>query len=162
VNKITLKHVVTWMLFVPIIPGCDLIDYSGGGNSEWSLSQIKVFYSEEKPDFPIDPLQIHNVTISRDKIFLTVSYSGGCTEHTFELYGFGYFLESFPLRANVYLSHDAHNDMCDAIITREVMFGLSPLKRAYQVAYGRSGEFYLLIYEPAGTSPFLPLPLYRF
>jgi hypothetical protein len=162
VKKITLRCIVSWILFVPVISGCDLINYSGGGKSAWSISQIKVFYSAEKPDFPADPLQIHNVTISRNKIFLTVSYSGGCTEHTFELYGLGYFLESFPPQATVYISHDAHNDMCDAVITRELIFGLSPLKSAYQVAYGQSGEFYLNIYEPGGTSPFLPLPLYRF
>ena len=78
---------------------------------------------------------INEIRIEGDLLQLTVSYSGGCEEHVFELIGTKNFMESEPVQVNIRLSHNANNDPCDALITEELIFNLSPLKEAWQDAY---------------------------
>lgn len=45
------------------------------------------------------------------------------------------FLESLPVKADVLLTHNANNDLCEALILQELKFDLSPLKEEYQTSY---------------------------
>ena len=47
-----------------------------------------------------------------DSLFLTVSYSGGCEEHTFAL---GH--AETESTVDLWLTHDAHGDACEAYLT---------------------------------------------
>jgi hypothetical protein len=79
-----------------------------------------------------DPYSFQVARIEGDMLQLTVSYSGGCAEHQFNLVAWNYFLESNPVQAHVLLAHNGNDDACDAIIARDLRFDLSPLKEAYQ------------------------------
>ncbi|MBK8232359.1 MAG: hypothetical protein IPK72_17685 [Candidatus Eisenbacteria bacterium] len=81
---------------------------------------------------------------------MTVGF-GGCTiDHEFGLYMSGGFRESNPVQARLVLGHDAHDENCDAWFVRTLSFDLTPLRRAYEAQYGRSGLVVLQIAGPAG------------
>lgn len=46
-------------------------------------------------------------------------------------------MESYPVQVNVLLSHEDNDDPCDAWITEEMAFNLSPLKKAWQEQYNK-------------------------
>lgn len=59
---------------------------------------------------------------------LTVTYSGGCAQHDFELCWEGEFLTSDPAQVHFWLLHEPHGDACKKLVTEERVFDLSPLK----------------------------------
>jgi len=109
-----------------------------------------------------DSATINEVSIDGDQLHLEVTYSGGCATHEFELYGSRVLLESYPVQAEILLSHDANDDPCDAITTEELVFDLLPLKQAYLQAYVDEGPILLRIHEPGATEPIQPLARYDF
>ncbi len=84
---------------------------------------------------PQDPLEVKGVVVESDALIVEVSYGGGCEEHTIGLCWNGAFAESFPVQVWVDLSHDAHDDNCDALITEPRKLDLSGLRTAYQEGY---------------------------
>jgi hypothetical protein len=108
------------------------------------------------------PLAIQNVQISGDDLSITVSYSGGCKDHSFILFVSSAFMKSKPVQAELFLSHEDHDDPCDAIITETIYFDLTRLKHIYQERYGMSGSMYLKIRGDGNDSHYVPLPLYEF
>jgi hypothetical protein len=100
-----------------------------------------------------DPAEIVDSRITRDTLHLTVRFGGGCRQHEFSLFRFGGFRESFPVQTDIRLMHDANGDMCRALLTRSLAFGLSPLARLYQQGYGAEhGAMILFLYGPAEES----------
>jgi hypothetical protein len=84
-----------------------------------------------------DPYTFGNLKLEGDTLTINVQYVGGCEEHEFELIGTNKFMESEPVQVNILLSHNANNDPCEALITEESTFNLTPLKEAWQQAYRR-------------------------
>ncbi|MFX0063123.1 MAG: hypothetical protein ACFFC7_13175 [Candidatus Hermodarchaeota archaeon] len=84
---------------------------------------------------PRDPLSINSIELNNDILKVKVSFGGGCKDHSFALIASRGFMESDPVQVNVLLSHDASNDLCEALITQDLAFDLSPLKEAWQQAY---------------------------
>ena len=82
-----------------------------------------------------DPYEIINIGLEVDILEINVSYSGGCEEHEFSLFGSSSFKESSPVQMEVVLSHNDNNDPCDGICAEELAFDLSPLKEKWQEAY---------------------------
>lgn len=94
---------------------------------------IHVLLPEESfEDFPFDPLTILTAVVDGDSIDLRVRYGGGCVEHDFRLLAGRAIMESEPPQADIRLSHDAHGDLCRALITRDLRFDLVPLKTYFQ------------------------------
>ena len=93
-----------------------------------------------------DPFTINRVTLNGDLLKIKVSYSGGCKEHIFTLISSG-FMESNPVQVNLVLSHNANNDSCEAWLTEDLSFDLSPLKQAYQQAYSEDSATIILNLE---------------
>ena len=81
-----------------------------------------------------DPVNINNVKLHRNILYVNVSYSGGCKEHEFTLIASS-FMESNPVQVNILLSHNDNNDPCDMWITEEMAFNLIPLKKGWQCSY---------------------------
>ena len=78
---------------------------------------------------PNDPIEINSATIEGDCLFLSVSHSGGCEEHLYELVEFPLFCGTPPLPPTMLqLRHDANNDYCEAYITTMISFDLSNLQ----------------------------------
>lgn len=84
---------------------------------------------------PRDPNTINSVELEEDILKLSVSYGGGCKEHEFALIITNNFMESNPVQINVLLSHNANDDLCEAYLTEELLFDLTPLKETWQQTY---------------------------
>ena len=82
-----------------------------------------------------DAYTINAATLQGDTLTLNVSYSGGCETHAFTLVAEQRFLESLPVQLRVSLAHNANGDRCEALITEDYHFDLTPLKEAYLKGY---------------------------
>lgn len=82
-----------------------------------------------------DAFVINAATIEADTLNINVSYTGGCETHAFTLVAEPMFLESFPVQLRVSIAHNANGDTCQALITEDHIFDLTPIKTAYQKGY---------------------------
>ncbi len=110
----------------------------------------------------MDHAWITQVSLVHDILTLTIKSGGGCARHEYTLYGDIRFIQSRPVQANIYLSHNSNGDRCDAIITNVVSFDLYALKRAYLAQFSDHGPLLLRIHEPFRDEPLQPLILYWF
>ncbi len=95
-----------------------------------------VDFDSRPDDWPGQPWALKGYALERPVLTLDVEYGGGCEDHEFDLVAWGGWLESFPVQVNVLLAHEDHGDACDALLTSELRFDLTPLERAYAAAYG--------------------------
>lgn len=86
-------------------------------------------------DWPADPFAIREAAVEGPRLKLSVRFGGGCRPHDFGLVASSLFMESHPVQANLLLTHDAHGDMCRALLYRDLVFDLRPLRAAYEAAY---------------------------
>jgi len=103
------------------------------------VSPVVVDPDTRRQDWPSDWLAEAETEIDGDFLNMSVRYSGGCVVHGFHLVAWGGWMESQPVQVRAFLSHDAKNDPCDAIVDRELSFDLRPLRKAYEKSYG-SGD----------------------
>jgi hypothetical protein len=82
-----------------------------------------------------DPFDISKAKVNGDVLQLDVSCGGGCEEHLFAAFSTGKFDEGSPANIEIFISHDANNDQCEAIISEKLEIDLSPLKDAYLAAH---------------------------
>ncbi len=94
-----------------------------------------VFIGDAGDKFGTDEYTLNTAVIEGDTLQLNVSYSGGCETHQFTLVTAGIFLESFPVQLNVSVVHNANGDSCEAWLTEDFHFDLTPIKTLYQKAY---------------------------
>jgi hypothetical protein len=113
-------------------------------------------------DLKGDPLQINSITINEDTLTISVSYSGGCEQHNFDLFAAKAIMKSLPVQAQLILAHDANGDNCEAWITQTLDFNLSPLKEEYQKSYSQNGSMFLRIATASDSTTYKPWPLYTF
>lgn len=108
-----------------------------------------VIFSYRRPtDLMFDQFVINSAEITGNILILSVSYGGGCEDHDFLLYmSPPVFMESFPVQVNLYLHHNGHNDACDAYLTEELRFDLSPIRNLYNRSYRSNDDIILNIYQ---------------
>lgn len=95
------------------------------------VSDVKpVIVDSEYKARETDGFSIKSSSLRGDIMTITVSYSGGCEEHVFELYSTNLYMKSLPPQLNLELEHDANGDACRAMITRELKFDISGVKYA--------------------------------
>lgn len=112
---------------------------------------IKDPLSFNRDSIEIDDFKINKSSINTNILTLNVSYGGGCKKHSFKLYSTQGIYYSNPPQADVYLSHNANGDLCEAYITKNIKFDLSPMVP----------EIYLRIHQFKASEPIYPLILYR-
>jgi hypothetical protein len=144
------------------IPGCSDDTVTDAQPDEWTDDRIVMFDDRSDVQIHMDPLEIASAKVMGNTLVLEVSYGGGCKQHEFRLYGSKGFLESYPVQAMIWLSHDADGDMCEALIREQLMFNLTPLKIEYKRGYSDNGPVILRIYPPGSYQHFEPRPVYRF
>lgn len=88
-----------------------------------------------------DPIKIDSVQIKGNKMIVSVSYTGGCGNHIFNLIGSSQIAKSMPPIRTVKLFHTSENDNCKKMITRNLHFDISEL--AYKKEAG--SEIYLAV-----------------
>lgn len=102
--------------------------------------------------FPADALAILDASVSGDALNVDVSYGGGCTTHDVDAVVFTGFMESNPVQVGLAMTHDAHGDACDALLQPTLHFDLTPLRAAYQDAYGTDHGTIRLLLQPGNTA----------
>ena len=98
---------------------------------------------------PSDFFQLGDISLEGDTLTVEVSYSGGCTDHTFSSCAYG----SLPPGGTqdemgfvLTLHHMANGDNCEAWITQEVAINLEPLKEEWMAISGsESGVLPILV-----------------
>ncbi len=96
---------------------------------------------QTRPDsWPRDPVvALRDVTVDGGVLTIAVSHGGGCADHTFDAVAWGGWKESNPVQVDLFLSHDAKGDLCEALVFRDLRFDLTPLRRAYVRDYAPAG-----------------------
>jgi len=84
----------------------------------------------------MDSYKVNKADFNADTLNIEVSYGGGCKEHEFCLVAWNYFLESQPVRAYLFLSHNSNDDYCKANITSKLSIDMTPLKQDFFNQYG--------------------------
>jgi heat shock protein HslJ len=137
--------------FMPALQSASHYTHDGNSLIIFSKSGVTLyFYAEGHPnghdgkvvqftdfevvDFKIDPFQIHSISkIDDTHIAVKVSYSGGCAEHDFALFTDNEIMPGNATDfAKMMITHDAHGDMCNAWLTKELVFDVAPLLRKWQ------------------------------
>lgn len=95
-----------------------------------------------------DALTLHDVSINKDRIFLSLGYAGGCAEHNIDLFALKSIEKSKPAKVELYLSHNANNDNCEAYITSDFVFSLVELKNYLITTHSINDKVLLNIYDP--------------
>lgn len=73
---------------------------------------------------------------AEDALALSLNYGGGCFEHTFKLCYSDAFQESSPVQTRLWVADQSEEpDTCLALITRDVVFDLTPLRERYSELY---------------------------
>lgn len=77
-----------------------------------------------------DDCSIGKMEVIGDSLIMEVSYGGGCQIHEFELLTNGMYGKSLPMQLNLYLRHNANNDMCRAYFTKRIAFSLQAIRHS--------------------------------
>lgn len=109
-----------------------------------------------------DPVLVTRITVQGDHLLLNVQYSGGCQNHDFRMYANRRFIDREPPHAELYLSHDGHDDGCGLTINNVLTFDLVPLQDALREWGSMSDAVLLRIHEPGSADPLLPFARYDF
>ena len=77
-----------------------------------------------------DPFQIEGVKREGNTLLISVSYGGGCGEHTFEMNGSMAVMKSMPPQRAIKLTHTNHEDYCKAIVRKTIEVDITALADA--------------------------------
>tara|TARA_X000000950_G_C13848924_1_gene633596 strand:- start:1092 stop:1517 length:426 start_codon:yes stop_codon:yes gene_type:complete len=72
-------------------------------------------------DYPYDPYGINEIYYNNNRVHINVTYGGGCEEHDFLLIKEATINNNQSTTVSLNLSHDAHNDVCLALITEHLL-----------------------------------------
>jgi len=86
-----------------------------------------------------DAFAIHSMNVVGNTLFMEVSYSGGCKDHSFQVIGSPMIAKSMPPIRSVQVLHNGNGDKCRAVEGKTLEIDLSNL--AYQQTAG--SEIYL-------------------
>lgn len=110
--------------------------------------EIRLMQMELVDPAPSDPYSILSAQITGDQLRLKVQYGGGCAEHTFSLMGPLTIPAGDPTPITAYLHHDANGDACEALITQDLIFDLTPLRDRWKNVTGKTfGTIALTIFD---------------
>ncbi len=101
-----------------------------------AVPSVRLVPENDPRPWPMDPWTFRSHALDGDTLTLSIQYGGGCRVHRFALLVDPAFRESHPVQVSARLAHDADGDMCRALISEELRFDLSPLRRHFQQAYG--------------------------
>lgn len=103
--------------------------------------------SFDPANYPEDPVSVSGLALRNDSLVVSLSHSGGCTEHSFRLIATNYWLESLPVQLDAVLVHNDPGDPCDAIVSLDVGFGLASFRQEYTSSYGTPGDAIINVYD---------------
>jgi hypothetical protein len=74
-----------------------------------------------------DPFDINAIWIEGNVMHLSISYSGGCGEHTFQCIGSPQISKSLPPKRSISVIHTNHEDFCKKRITDTLKINIEAL-----------------------------------
>jgi hypothetical protein len=97
---------------------------------------------------------IEGAIIQNDSIIFSLAYSGGCEEHSFELYSNGMMAKSMPPQIYLTLIHLGNQDKCRNLIRTSESFSLKNLSELHQNKMLLRIKDYdqPLLYQPSNTN----------
>jgi hypothetical protein len=116
------------------------------------VAPIVVDMEGDLDGWPADAIEIVAASVEAPLLRVTVRFGGGCERHDVDLVAWSGWRESFPVQVGVALTHDAHGDMCRALLTREFTFDLTGLREAYVDAYGDGPATLVIQLAPADSA----------
>lgn len=112
------------------ISACSIIDNQSSGSSNTQHTSSKVLIiDQDLSKYPTDAFTIRDASVIGDSLTMLVAFTGGCKQHEFKVVSNGAMMKSMPPQMNVQLSHESHDDMCEALLTQDVTVSLEPLKQ---------------------------------
>jgi hypothetical protein len=111
------------------ITACSVIDNQSSGSSNPAAASKVLIVDPRLEKYPADEATIRDASIVGDSLTMLVAFGGGCKTHDFKVISNGAMMKSMPPQVNVILSHNAHEDMCEALLTQDVTVSLEPLKQ---------------------------------
>jgi hypothetical protein len=133
-----------------LTPSPELLCPTTLATSVSGTSQVLLIDEAPQDCFPTDAAKITAVTLERNILKINVTYQGRCQEHTFGLHAETAFLQSNPPQWSLYLSHDAHGDICTENVEKLLSFDLTPMDKDRTERHAH--PLLLRIIEPAGGS----------
>ena len=122
---------VKYLILKDVIPGCN----KGLPCEILTIRQIGCATYLDLPfmkydSLKNDPVDLHDAYIDGDCLHIKLSYSGGCREHTVDLARILPECGTPPLPPPTFeIRHNSNGDACEAYITKDLRFDLSPLKK---------------------------------
>lgn len=119
---------------------------------ELSCAPYVDLYFDNYDSLARDPIYIQDAFVDGHCLQITLSYSGGCTDHTFDLALMHPWINGSTSIPTFEIRHNANGDLCEAFFTRELRFDLTPLilegeKEFVLTAKLVNGEMYNKIFE---------------
>jgi hypothetical protein len=74
-----------------------------------------------------DAFGLGNIALDGDVLQLTVSYTGGCERHRFDVLARAVTIARDDAEADLVVAHDARGDQCKALVTEHLEFSLTPV-----------------------------------
>lgn len=103
------------------------------------------------PDaWPGRPLTVDSLTLNGSDLTAYLTWGGGCQAHAIDLVFWNGFLESNPVQVSAVFAHDDRNDLCDALVFETRRFDLTPLRTAWEEAYGPGPGTIIIGASPPG------------
>lgn len=117
--------------------------------------EIIVAFGDDLDRWPRDDWDFMDAAVLDEGLELTVAYGGGCRSHELWLLavdGFQSLPDAGPtptVSVPLLLAHDAHDDPCDAYLTRTDTFDLRPVRAAFRDGGGHDPAR-IILRIPAG------------
>lgn len=122
-----MKFLSKFLLIGFVIAGCTSFHQSTKLQIPEDTQAVKIV-EKSKYHTKTDPVFIKHVEQNGDYIIFSISYSGGCEDHDFELVSTGHFTPTYPPEVEIFLKHDNKGDGCRAVIDTKLFYDLRPLK----------------------------------
>lgn len=130
IEIIIMKGYILLLLIMITLFSCKKDGVKEAGPSEIILTKSASAYSDAisgNSAYRSDPFDLHSVTITGNIVAVTVSYSGGCMKHSFEIIWNEAFTDTSPSRTDFVIIHNANGDMCEAYIADTLTFEVTDL-----------------------------------
>jgi len=112
-----------------VISGCDRgIACEIKHAEELSCASYVDLYFSNYDSLARDPVFIHDAFVDGECLYIKLSYSGGCEDHTIDLARMHPWTASSSTVPTFEIRHNANGDLCEAYFTQELRFSLIPLK----------------------------------
>lgn len=141
-NKKTMKYAIIFFSII-FFAGCEWLEPDEASKYSFESTQSQILVDPSQFDDPSDDFLLEDVEVVNDSIILAIRYGGGCGTIDYQLVSDGAFKESNPVQVNVKLIFK-DDDHCEALLSKKLVFDLTPLKEDYLTAYPNGPNVILL------------------